>query len=119
MDDTVRPFDSVRRFENFDADFDADASSFDADTIVIVPCRLRVDETHRRRRRRRPSSTHIAFVVVIARMDGSIRQLDCGGVARVTVALSRRRPPHAARASSLTARAAVDTNADIGIHTRR
>ena len=73
MDDTVRPFDSVRRFENLDddADADADASSFDADAIVIVPCRLRVDETHRRRRRYccRRSSTHIAFVVVIARMD--------------------------------------------------
>ena len=79
MDDTERPFESVRRFENLDdADFNSDeASSFDAaDDTTTTGCLRRVDETRRRR-----FSTHLVFVlvVVIARMDGWIdsSQLDC------------------------------------------
>ena len=69
MDDTVRPFDSVRRFENFVAD-DV-ASSFDADTIVVP--RVRVDDT-----RRRPSTRVLAFafaraIARIVRFDASVR----------------------------------------------
>jgi ribonuclease Z len=88
MDDTERPFESVRRFENLDdADFD-DASSFDDADDTTTGCLRRVvdddEETHRRR-----SSTHLVLVFVTARMDGfdSFRfvELDCGGV---TVALT-------------------------------